>query len=137
MYYVLGWETGISDTIPDTMKVPKLEKSEQMHTLLLEFFKYYGSFDYMHYIICPLLGKKYPKESFTEGSTLPSSMSLYVTQLRGIKPEYFRIDSPMCVQDPFDLAHNLTKAVPILTVKRFKHYCNKSASMLELCKKTK
>jgi len=130
--YVLGWETGIGDTIPDAMKVSQLQmqESKQVHKLLLEFFKYYRSFDYMQYIICPLLGKRYSKESFTEISTLPDSMSRYVTQLQGIKPEYFRIDSPMCVQDPFDLSHNLTKAVPSLILKRFKHYCNESASML-------
>lgn len=130
--HVLGCETGVGDVILNTAKVPELqiEESKQMHKLLLEFFRYYGSFDYMHCIICPLLGKEYSKESFTEVSTLPDSMKLYVAQLQDIKPEYFRIDSPMCVQDPFDLSHNLTKAVPILTLKRFKHYCNESASLL-------
>lgn len=58
-------------------------------------------------------------------------MAPYVAQLQNKKPEYFRIDSPMCVQDPFDLSHNLTKAVSTLTLKRFKHYCNESISVLQ------
>lgn len=84
----------------------------------------------MHFVICPLLGKTCRKRAFTNVSTLPNSMALYITQLQNKNPEYFRIDSPMCVQDPFDLSHNLTKAMPILMLKRFKHYCNESYNKL-------
>jgi len=122
--YTLGWETGVSDII--LIKIQKLS----IHELLLKFFEYYGGFDYTHLVICPLLGKKCQKKAFTEVSTLPDSMKLYIAQLQNKNPEYFRIDSPMCVQDPFDLSHNLTKAVSILTLKRFKHYCNASLSVL-------
>ncbi|KAL6432384.1 hypothetical protein ACFW04_006771 [Cataglyphis niger] len=124
---VSGWETGVGNNVP--IDVPELS----IHELLLGFFEYYGRFDYMHNVVCPLLGIIYHKEFFTEVSfTLPDdlNMALYIAQLRSAKPEYFRIDSPMCVQDPFDLSHNLTKAVPVLTLRRFKQYCNESALML-------
>ncbi|XP_077264371.1 uncharacterized protein LOC143898644 isoform X1 [Temnothorax americanus] len=121
---VSGWETGVGDTI--LINLPKLS----IRDLSLGFFEYYGSFNYMHSVICPLLGKTCPKKAFAEVSTLPNSMAPYVTKLRNEKPEYFRIDSHMCVQDPFDLSHNLTKAVPVLTLKCFKHYCNESLSVL-------
>lgn len=125
MLYILGWETGVGNNVP--IDVPELS----IHELLLGFFEYYGRFDYMHNVVCPLLGVTYHKEFFTEVSlTLSDTMTLYIAQLRSAKPEYFRIDSPMCVQDPFDLSHNLTKAVPILTLRRFKQYCNESALML-------
>jgi len=84
----------------------------------------------MHRVICPFLGEICYKKSFTEETDLPKVMMLYISQMSSTKPEYFRIDSSMCVQDPFDLSHNLTKAVPILTLKRFKQYCNESASVL-------
>lgn len=115
----LGWETEVGDTIP--IDIPK----KQVHELLFGFFKYYGNFDYMRFVICPLLGETYEKRNFVEIS-LPKSMALYITQLQNKNAEYFRIDSSMCIQDPFDLSHNLTKAVSILTLKRFKHYCNES-----------
>lgn len=87
----------------------------------------------MHFVICPLLGETCQKRAFTEISNteLPNSMALYIAQLRNKNPEYFRIDSPMCVQDPFDLSHNLTKAVSILTLKHFKYYCNESSKVLQ------
>ncbi|EGI71086.1 Poly(A) RNA polymerase protein cid1 [Acromyrmex echinatior] len=121
---ISGWETGVSDAI--LINVPQ----QSIHELLLGFFEYYGGFDYMHLVVCPLLGETYQKKAFAEVSILPNSMALYIAQLQGDKPEYFRIDSPMCVQDPYDLSHNLTKAVSILTLKRFKHYCNESLSVL-------
>jgi len=122
--YILGWETGVSDAI-------LINVSQQpIHELLLGFFEYYGGFDYMHLIVCPLLGETCQKKAFAEVSILPNSMALYIAQLRGDNPEYFRIDSPMCVQDPYDLSHNLTKAVSILMLKRFKHYCNESLLVL-------
>ncbi|XP_012056331.1 PREDICTED: speckle targeted PIP5K1A-regulated poly(A) polymerase-like [Atta cephalotes] len=121
---ISGWETGVSDTI-------LINVSQQpIHELLLGFFEYYGGFDYMHLIVCPLLGETCQKKAFAEVSILPNSMALYIAQLRGDNPEYFRIDSPMCVQDPYDLSHNLTKAVSILMLKRFKHYCNESLLVL-------
>ncbi|XP_011685643.1 PREDICTED: uncharacterized protein LOC105448648 [Wasmannia auropunctata] len=119
---VSGWEVGVSDTI----FIKELE--HPIHELLLGFFEFYGNFDYMHFVVCPLLGKVCQKTAFAEVSTLPDSMARYVEQLKIKKPEYFRVDSSMCVQDPFDLSHNLTKAVSISTLKRFKHYCNESFS---------
>ncbi|KYN20185.1 Poly(A) RNA polymerase protein cid1 [Trachymyrmex cornetzi] len=121
---ISGWETGVSDAI--LINVPE----QPIHELLLGFFEYYGGFDYMRLVICPLLGETCQKKAFTEVPILPNSMALYMVRLRGDKREYFRIDSPMCVQDPYDLSHNLTKAVSILTLKRFKHYCNESLSVL-------
>jgi len=84
----------------------------------------------MHCVVCPFLGEVCYKKSFTEETDLPEVMTLYISQISSTKAEYFRIDSSMCVQDPFDLSHNLTKAVPILMLKRFKQYCNESASVL-------
>ncbi|XP_012543747.1 uncharacterized protein LOC105841153 isoform X2 [Monomorium pharaonis] len=121
---VSNWETEVKNTI--LINVPKIS----IEKLLSGFFNYYRKFDYKQFVICPLLGQVCCKRSFTEVSTLPECMVLYVAQLQNEQCEYFRIDSPMCVQDPFDLSHNLTKAVQIITLKRFKDYCDTSFSML-------
>lgn len=77
------------------------------------------------------MGYSLPKNVFTELYTLPKEMKPYIEQLKNSgSPEYFRIDSPLCVQDPFDLSHNLTKAVNSITLKYFKQYCKQSASVL-------
>lgn len=106
-----------------------------MYELLLGFFQYYGEFDYMHSVICPLLGSKCDKHLFTyldKKSTFPEDMEPYVTHLQGVNPEFFRVDSAMCVQDPFVLSYNITRAVPVLTLRSFKEYCKKSESYVKL-----
>ncbi|CAD1474621.1 unnamed protein product, partial [Heterotrigona itama] len=116
---ISGWETGVAQ--------PKVNnKSKQpISTLLLGFFKFYANFDYQHYIICPLMGQCVAKKDFTDIKMLPEEMKPYINYLEtSQEPEYFRIDSPLCVQDPFDLSHNLTKAVTSITLKYFKQYCN-------------
>ncbi|CAL7943150.1 unnamed protein product [Xylocopa violacea] len=121
---ICGWETGVAK--PKNVNKPK----ESVSTLLMDFLKYYASFDYQHYVICPLMGQRITKTAFAELS-LPMEMKLYIEYLSTSKsPEYFRIDSPLCVQDPFDLAHNLTKAVTNITLKYFKQYCQDSVSIL-------
>lgn len=122
--FISGWETGVAQ--------PKDNKSEQpISTLLLGFFKFYANFDYRHYIICPLIGQRVAKEDFTDIKMLPEEMKPYINHLQtSEKPEHFRIYSPLCVQDPFDLSHNLTKTVSSIILKHFKQYCQDSSSFL-------
>jgi len=46
-------------------------------------------------------------------------------------PEAFPI-SPLCVQDPFDLSHNLTKAIKNKELKIFQNNCAVSAKILKI-----
>lgn len=95
------------------------------------FFQFYTNFDYQHYIICPLMGQPIAKRAFVETNVLPKEMKHYTKHLRTSKnPEYFRIDSPLCVQDPFELSYNLTKAVTNITLRYFKQYCQESLCIL-------
>ena len=122
---VCGWETGVAQ--PKRNDKPERPISE----LLLDFFKFYANYDYQHYVICPLLGYSLTKKAFVESNALPKEMKRYTEHLsRFDKPEYFRIDSSLCVQDPFDLSHNLTKAVTSISLKCFKQYCQDSAAIL-------
>ncbi|XP_076752625.1 uncharacterized protein LOC143424454 [Xylocopa sonorina] len=119
---ICGWETGVA-------KPEKINKSEEsVSTLLMGFLKFYASFDYQHYVICPLMGERISKRAFAD-LILPMEMNPYIEHLHTSESrEYFRIDSPLCVQDPFDLSHNLTKAVTSITLKYFKQYCQDSLS---------
>lgn len=57
-------------------------------------------------------------------------MKSYVKRNLGPAPEYFRAMSPLCIQDPFDLSHNLTKACDKGVVDKLKLLCNLSAIYL-------
>lgn len=83
--------------------------------------------------MCPLLGQVVKRSQFEEPNlaSLPKEMSAYVDQLEGEDPEMFRYTSFMCVQDPFDLSHNLTKAAQQGTVTKFQTLCKLSATHME------
>ncbi|XP_017791040.1 PREDICTED: uncharacterized protein LOC108573160 [Habropoda laboriosa] len=124
---IWGWETGVAQPERNNKSV----QQQSISTLLIGFFKFYATFDYQHYIICPLMGQPVARRAFAKLHMLPEEMMPYIKHVAISKnPEYFRIDSPLCVQDPFDLSHNLTKAVSSITLKCFKQYCQDSTSIL-------
>ncbi|XP_015109471.1 uncharacterized protein LOC107036203 [Diachasma alloeum] len=123
---IAGWETGVStDFQPRTT-------DNTFRELLKQFFTFYADFDYRNYVICPLLGKPVEKKLFLKPNELPSDMKLYLDYLNEVdEPEPFRVDSIMCLQDPFDLSHNISKAVKKFTVGKLKTFCSLSAQILD------
>ncbi|XP_060532348.1 speckle targeted PIP5K1A-regulated poly(A) polymerase-like [Cylas formicarius] len=128
-----GWKTisncppvgeirGCVKTYPDTVDV-----------LLKEFFAYYGKFDFNNYVVCPLVGYTVQKSKFMEdnGRQLPAEMEPYLQQLENAEYELFRANAFMCIQDPFDLSHNLTKAAQRGTVQKFQTMCALTLKFLE------
>ncbi|KAL3266561.1 hypothetical protein HHI36_010727 [Cryptolaemus montrouzieri] len=109
-----GWET-ITYTTPieEAKQYVKIYKGDIIE-LLKGFFKYYSEFKYKTDVICPLMGDVILKSQFTEdlkGGKLPKEMGNYIRKINHEEqPEYFRSLSEFCIQDPFDLSHNLTKA---------------------------
>ncbi|XP_043284049.1 uncharacterized protein [Venturia canescens] len=99
---------------------------------LIGFFSLYTNFDYRYDVACPLLGKVIEKRAFADNvNYLPEDMKSYVSYMRNREfAEPFRIDSVMCLQDPFDLQHNLTKSVSKFDLSRFRIFCSKSLSFL-------
>lgn len=95
---------------------------------------FYAEFTYKSHVICPLLGHPIEKRAFTNPSSLPQDMAPYIDYIRDAymqeKPQTFFI-SPLCVQDPFDLSHNLTKAVHNRKLNKFQSNCNYSAKILK------
>ena len=68
------------------------------------------------------------------GENLPAEMVDYVAQLSCENGEMFRFKSDMCIQDPFDLSHNLTKATQSGTLSKFVHMCKFSITQLQAIK---
>ncbi|XP_045480499.1 uncharacterized protein LOC123684998 [Harmonia axyridis] len=131
---IIGWET-IDYVVPkeDILKRIKIFDGDIVE-LLIGFFKFYSDFNYKIKVICPLLGTEITKDSFSidpKGSALPRQMSSYVKKISNESfPEYFRCLSHFCVQDPFDLSHNLTKACSGVLLNKFVKLCDLTHSML-------
>ncbi|KAH8384392.1 hypothetical protein KR200_002931 [Drosophila serrata] len=91
--------------------------SSQMSTmdLIRNFFIYYSTVDFQKTVVSPFLGCVLDRETTigTPGGGFPE----YEAQLRAIEQavgepaEAFQVDRSMCVQDPFELQHNVAKSV--------------------------
>lgn len=69
------------------------------------------------------------------GDLLPPEMESYVRKLKTEnEPEFFRALSSFCIQDPFDLSHNLTKACAAYIVTKLKTLCELTVKHLETIK---
>jgi len=81
-----------------------------------------------------LLGRPIEKDSLNNLSDLPRDMAPYIVYMQTTSieaPQAFPI-SPLCVQDPFDLSHNLTKAINNKELKTFRNTCVMSAKILKM-----
>lgn len=119
--------------------------------LLLSFFNFYTNFNYAKdvsmmitsgfskinfhscQVVCPLLGQTVKKEIFSrDPGSLPLEMESYTRKLlQSPDAEKFRNASAMCVQDPFDQSHNLTKSCSSAVLAKFKKLCSLSADFLK------
>ncbi|CAH1098680.1 unnamed protein product [Psylliodes chrysocephalus] len=127
-----GWETvNITKDAQQLMKNHVIPYEHTLPRLLKDFFAYYEHFNDVEDTVCPLLGRTIKRKLFAEPKFLPPEMESYVKQLNGAEPEQFRFMSPFCIQDPFDLSHNLTKACQISTLLMFKKLCQQSCQCLE------
>lgn len=118
-----GWQCGFVEIF----SANNSDRSFKEH--LKGFFTYFSGFDYQKSVICPYLGKHIDKNLFTyqNADQLPVEMDIYKKRLKNNAVEIFRFDSPMCIQDPIDLAQNMTKAVKKQQLRCFRQYCILSA----------
>ncbi|XP_017006425.2 poly(A) RNA polymerase, mitochondrial [Drosophila takahashii] len=82
--------------------------------LIKNFFVYYSTVNFEKSVLSPFLGSCLDKQT-TLGT--PGGFPEYEEQLRlmhdavGEPPEAFQLERAMCVQDPFELQHNVAKSV--------------------------
>ncbi|KAF5302307.1 hypothetical protein FQA39_LY10346 [Lamprigera yunnana] len=121
-----------------TISVEKFKKRIRLckmpiNELLIDFFVFYKSFNYATDVICPLLGHPIKKSLFSFNRNLldlPVEMSIYIRKIANNTTELFRSQSSMCIQDPFDLSHNLTKGCSNHIVNKFQKLCDLSYNFL-------
>ncbi|XP_044255317.1 uncharacterized protein LOC123005576 [Tribolium madens] len=131
-----GWET-LNYTVPtEKMKEFVRPYTGNVKQLLRDFFYYYSKFDYANHVVCPLLGNAIPKLFFNERphELLPIEMKSYVQRIQSENGEQFQFRglTPFCIQDPFDLSHNLTKACQNGTITRLKALCTLTYELLDI-----
>ncbi|XP_067011783.2 speckle targeted PIP5K1A-regulated poly(A) polymerase [Anabrus simplex] len=111
----------------DRSCIKPTENRDSIFELLCGFFHYYAEFDYGGSVICPLIGRTIPKSSFLQPSTLPNELQLYKSKADSVK---FKYSSDICIQDPFDLSHNLTGRLGTKSLTAFCAYCQSAAGIM-------
>lgn len=103
------WNFGFNNNIKITTsnKLTILE-------LLQQFFKFYNEFNFNENIICPLIGVPLKKNDFISQKNfykLPFKKYFEYIKLpvdmNNRKPNELNMNTPMCVQDAFELSHNI------------------------------
>ncbi|XP_077996923.1 speckle targeted PIP5K1A-regulated poly(A) polymerase-like [Glandiceps talaboti] len=85
-------------------KVAFEKSGKNIEELLHQFFKFYSSFDFASFAVCPRTGCPLSVNE-VNNQLFPSNMNFKVTSL--------------CVQDPFELNHNVAMNVNAVTLKTF------------------
>nr|CAD7399581.1 unnamed protein product [Timema poppensis] len=118
--YIDGWECTFTE---DTSKLKPISNLSSIPELLHGFFKYYGHFDFGFKVICPLLGHTVSKSDFEKLDELPSEMNKLKEKILCDAELSLKVDSPICIQDPFELNRNLTSGTSLRIAENFKNFC--------------
>lgn len=108
-----------------------IDNRQSILTLLKGFFEFYSVFEFGMYVICPFLGRKILKTLFYNDEGLPSDFELYLENCRKNPKNRFDQVRFMCVQDPFNHSHNVTRNVPKKVLLNFQDFCGKSSQICE------
>ncbi|KAL7303316.1 hypothetical protein TKK_0004506 [Trichogramma kaykai] len=124
-----SWQVNFSEQCPYFNSDQYFEK-KSIPELLGEFFKFYANYDFENNLICPLTGKSYGRDIMFE--KIPSFLFRYSNYLNCEKdPKPLEVLTAMCVQDPFELNYNVSRAVVKSHVEKFKIFCSVGSLMVQ------
>ncbi|XP_068632290.1 terminal uridylyltransferase Tailor-like [Battus philenor] len=104
-YMVDNWNVAFDEIVYES------DNDESLYNLLGEFFIYYRDFKYDQYIISPFLGRPIHKEQFNSVKFMTDQYSLYKFNLEKGICQPLKLNTLICVQDPFDHSRNCTGAL--------------------------
>lgn len=124
------WLAVFAEKSLDDLKLTKVPYTlENFKRELISLFRFYSTFDFKNKLICPYLGEVISIKDFETLPLVPRYVK-YVMDEKHNKDALINI-SYMNIQDPFQLNHNVTKAVPSTVVLLLKQYFALSVNDLE------
>lgn len=126
---VEGWNTSFNCSLRE---LPPSEDPTPLHMLLGDFFLFYRNFNFKDLIISPFSGQAVPRSLFVRLEDVPDEFSMYVDNVSG-KAVPLKIDTLMCVQDPFQHNRNCTVAVHHKLMTTMTNFFALGASIFEDC----
>ncbi|XP_047520838.1 speckle targeted PIP5K1A-regulated poly(A) polymerase-like [Pieris napi] len=101
-----GWNTAFA-TDPLTPSPARASVED----LLGGFFKFYAAFDFNKFVVCPFLGREIEKAAFANLASLPAAFDRYKRNVESGAARPMKFSTPVCIQDPFQLCHNVGGSV--------------------------
>ncbi|XP_073946483.1 speckle targeted PIP5K1A-regulated poly(A) polymerase-like isoform X2 [Choristoneura fumiferana] len=100
-----GWNTAFEECHHPN------DNYSSLHDVVGGFFSFYSTFRFDENIISPFLGYPIVRESFKKLTDVPDAFQLYKDNLSNKLCMPLKVDTAMCVQDPFDHSRNCTVGV--------------------------
>lgn len=105
----------------------KYHETSLIH-LTYEFFQFYSDLDFNEFVISPLEGLLIPKLDIKKRR--PSFIQKYLKNFYQ-KNITLQIDTALCVQDPFDIMHNIARGYSKPALNTFRQKCKTAAKICE------
>ncbi|KAL7728878.1 hypothetical protein ACLKA6_004220 [Drosophila palustris] len=121
------WVANFTQKSLNDLKIKQIEVTVSLiKENMRDLFKFYATFNYERFVVCPYFGQQNIQISNYEKS-MPKRYLDYACQ----NPEtVLQLRKPMVVQDPIQLNHNVTKAVTKNGLQTFVDYCAQTTALL-------
>lgn len=128
-----GWNGGFCNDPQFLLSQRKYVNGMSIPELLRGFFQFYAVYDYGFNVICPFLGQSVEKTHFNNLDALSDRLFHYKNMVKREQTLPIGI-TELCIQDPFELAHNITKSIRENVLEEFKEACVESVVICDLYK---
>ncbi|CAH3974890.1 poly(A) RNA polymerase cid11-like [Pieris brassicae] len=120
-----NWNTAFSHS------VSKSSNNDSLYTLFGGFLKYYENFNFKKYVISLYTGTLIDREKFKSLENLPEEFELYKINVTRNICQPLRIDTMMCIQDPFNHSRNCGVSVHPKLALRIIHLFSSAVKIYE------
>ncbi|XP_022113177.2 speckle targeted PIP5K1A-regulated poly(A) polymerase [Pieris rapae] len=118
-----GWNTAFSTDPP-----PPSPDSASIEELLGGFFEFYAAFDFNKFVVCPFLGREIEKAAFANPASLPDAFDRYKRNVESGAAHPIKFSTSICIQDPFQLCHNVSSSISGKLADELPQYINFAAT---------
>lgn len=118
---------------PDPGKPSMTKKNKDSVSKLAEaFFRYYSETDLTNQVVCPWIGHLVPREAFTETPKITISEDVErIRNLSSMDNSSLDINTPLVVQDPYEMNRNVTERVKDKDFNFFRLCCGETLKILK------
>ena len=121
---ISGWNCNFCQDL-DKIR-PLAANTSSTLELVTGFLNFFSELDFSNVVLSPLVGKVMSKSEFQANKTVSTN---FLAHPSSTIQNGFQMDRPMCLQDPFELSHNVCRNLPDKAVKIIGAYMKEAKSV--------